>query len=226
MVGELKKDLVGQYEDTLLNIGRRALHKSECLMKAQEVRAIQEIEKWLNRSEMQTQEGMVNEGIALDAGLDTKEIIYDNTSTEQQDESSSSGYAADAKRARVDKFVFDIENADVGPSYDNNTLNEVHHSNNDTFENVFALKVHNDEQLKVENYKKVNREAQQANASLTKELEILMEKENHFAKETTNESEYCKKIKLLNEEISNLKSQACQKENSFHKENEKYAEYV
>ncbi|GKB10331.1 hypothetical protein Tco_0844254 [Tanacetum coccineum] len=38
--------------------------------------------------------------------------------------------------------------------------------------------------------------------------------------------EYCKKIKFLNEEISNLKSKACQKEKSFRKENEKYAEYV
>ncbi|GJZ39382.1 hypothetical protein Tco_0585945 [Tanacetum coccineum] len=68
-----------------------------------------------------------------------------------------------------------------------------------------------------------NREPQQANASLTKELKIYKEKEKHFAKETTNESEYCKKNKLLNKEISNLKSQACQKEKFFHKENEKYA---
>ncbi|GJW31485.1 hypothetical protein Tco_0051517 [Tanacetum coccineum] len=47
--------------------------------------------------------GMVNEGIALDAGLDSKASTYNNTSTEQQDESSSSGYVANAKRVWVDK---------------------------------------------------------------------------------------------------------------------------
>nr|GEU29355.1 hypothetical protein [Tanacetum cinerariifolium] len=73
------------------------------------------------------------------------------------DESSNLGYAADAKRARDDK-VFDNKNA-VRPLFDNNTLTKVHHSNNDTFENVFALEILNHEQLEVENYTKVNREA-------------------------------------------------------------------
>nr|GEV51860.1 integrase, catalytic region, zinc finger, CCHC-type, peptidase aspartic, catalytic [Tanacetum cinerariifolium] len=103
------------------------------------------------------------------------------------DRSTSLGYATDAERARDDKAVFDKENAVVGPSPDNNTLTKAHHSNNDIFENVFALEILNHEQLEVE-------------------------------KST--------KIKLLNKEILNLKSQACQKEKSFHKENEKYAEYV
>ncbi|GJT39816.1 hypothetical protein Tco_0939681 [Tanacetum coccineum] len=134
-------------------------------MKEQEVHAIKEIEKLLNESKMQSQEGMVNEGIALDAGLDSKESTYDNTSTEQ---------------------------------------------------------IQNHEKLEVEIYTKVNHEAQQANAFLTKELEIYKEKEKYFAKETTNESEYYKKIKLLNDEISNLKSQACQKEKTFARENGKY----
>ncbi|GJZ35977.1 retrovirus-related pol polyprotein from transposon TNT 1-94 [Tanacetum coccineum] len=115
------------------------------------------------------------------------ESTNDNTSTIQQNGSSSSGYASDAEKAWDDKVVFDKENVVVGPSLDNNTLTEVHHLNNDTFENVFALEILNHEQLEVEN---------------------------------------CTKIKLLNEEISNLKSQACKKEKSFHKENEKYAEYV
>ncbi|GJY98625.1 hypothetical protein Tco_0516055 [Tanacetum coccineum] len=166
---------------------------------------------------------MVNEGVPLNTGLDSKASTYDNTSTEQHDRSSSSGYAADAKRVRVDKVVSEKENVTVGPSYDKDTLTEVHLSNNNTFENVFALGIQNHEQLEVENCTKVNREAQQANAFLTKELERYKEKEKHFAKETTNESEYYKNIKLLNEEISNLKSQACQKEKSFHKENEKYS---
>nr|GEW50732.1 hypothetical protein [Tanacetum cinerariifolium] len=52
---------------------------------------------------MQTQEGMLNEGISLDTGLDSQASTYDNTSTEQKDESGSSGYVADAKRVQVDK---------------------------------------------------------------------------------------------------------------------------
>ncbi|GKD55207.1 hypothetical protein Tco_1288594, partial [Tanacetum coccineum] len=93
-------------------------------MKAREIRAIKEIEKRLNESKMQTQEGMVNEGIALNDGLDYEASTYDNTSTKQQDGSSISGYAADAERAQVDKFVLDTENAVVEPSYDNDTLTE------------------------------------------------------------------------------------------------------
>ncbi|GJT19111.1 hypothetical protein Tco_0877817 [Tanacetum coccineum] len=92
---------------------------------------------------MQTQEGMANEGITLDAGLDSKASTYDNTSTEQQDGRSSSGDAADAKKAWDDKAVSEKENAAVGPSLNNNTLIEVHLSNNDTFENVFALEIQN-----------------------------------------------------------------------------------
>ncbi|GKA73282.1 hypothetical protein Tco_0779498 [Tanacetum coccineum] len=40
----------------------------------------------------------------------------------------------------------------------------------------------------------------------------------------TIESKYCKKIKLLNDEISYLKSQACEKDKTFVKKNEKYDE--
>ncbi|GKE35820.1 hypothetical protein Tco_1455142 [Tanacetum coccineum] len=67
---------------------------------------------------------MVNEGIALNAGLDSKASIYDNTSTEQQNGSSSSEHVVDVERVRVDKVVSDVKNAGVRPSYDNNTLNE------------------------------------------------------------------------------------------------------
>ncbi|GKF47364.1 hypothetical protein Tco_0137166, partial [Tanacetum coccineum] len=75
-------------------------------------------------------------------------------------------------------------------------------------------------------YSKVNNEAQQANALLTNDLERYKEKETHFSKDKTIESEYCKKIKFLNDEISNLKSLACEKDKTFAKENEKYDEYV
>ncbi|GJW49412.1 hypothetical protein Tco_0090763 [Tanacetum coccineum] len=144
---------------------------------------------------------MVNEGIALDAGLESKVSTYDNTSTEQQDGSSSSRHNVDAERARGDVVVFDVENVIIGPLLDNNTLMEVHHSNNGTFENVFALEIQHHGQHKVENYSKASREAQQATALLTKELERYKEKEKHFAKETTNESEYCKKDLSENEHL-------------------------
>ncbi|GJR89075.1 hypothetical protein Tco_0213086 [Tanacetum coccineum] len=169
---------------------------------------------------------MVNEDIALDAGLDSEARTYAIYQQNSRMEALVLDMLQMLKEHGLIRFFFDKENASVRPSFDHDTLTEVHHSYNDTFENMFALEIHNHEHLDVENCKKVNREAQQANASLTKELEIFKKKENHFAKEKTNESEYCKKIKLLNEEISNLKSQACKKEKTFHKENGKYAEYV
>ncbi|GKC07296.1 hypothetical protein Tco_0998906, partial [Tanacetum coccineum] len=112
---------------------RRALHESECLMKAQEVRAIKEIEKRLNESKMQTQEGMVNEGISLNAGLNSEASTYDNTSIKQQDGSNSLEHVADDERARVDKVVSDVENVVARPSYDNDTLIESFHKENEKY---------------------------------------------------------------------------------------------
>ncbi|GKC43150.1 hypothetical protein Tco_1060872 [Tanacetum coccineum] len=92
---------------------------------------------------MPTQKGMVNEGIAYDAGLDSKASTDDHTSTEQRDESGSIGYVADVERAWVDKAVFDTENAAIGSSFSNNTLTE-DYSNNDTFENGLGFEIQND----------------------------------------------------------------------------------
>ncbi|GKC78704.1 hypothetical protein Tco_1129478 [Tanacetum coccineum] len=89
---------------------------------------------------------------------------------------------------------------------------------------AFFASLINNHKCDVEKCKKVNRETQQANALLTNELERYKEKEKHFAKDKAIESEYCKKIKLLNDEISNLKSQACQKDKTFARENEKFDE--
>nr|GEV05224.1 hypothetical protein [Tanacetum cinerariifolium] len=100
---------------------------------------------------MQTQEGMVTKGITLNVGLESEASTNDNTSTKQHDGSSSSGHATYAERARDDKTVSDKENVAVGTSLDNITLTEVHHSNNDIFENLFALEILNHEQLEVEN---------------------------------------------------------------------------
>nr|GEV97065.1 reverse transcriptase zinc-binding domain-containing protein [Tanacetum cinerariifolium] len=59
---------------------------------------------------MPTQEGMVNEGISLHAGLDSKASTYDHTSIEQHDESSSSGSAALLKEHRQELNLREIIN--------------------------------------------------------------------------------------------------------------------
>ncbi|GJV68330.1 hypothetical protein Tco_1483839 [Tanacetum coccineum] len=138
--------------------------------------------------------------------------------------------------------------SDIRPSNDSDTILEVHH---DMFENMFVHGIQNHEQPKSipntyvvnennynvisdipnmdpdkgkEEHDDVNREAQQMNALLTNKLERYKEKEKYFAKETTIEFEYCTKIKLLNDEISNLKSQAFQNDKAFARENGKFDE--
>nr|GFA83879.1 hypothetical protein [Tanacetum cinerariifolium] len=175
---------------------------------------------------MQPQEGMVNADIALDAGLDSEAGTYDNTSIEQHNGSSGSRHDANAKRTRADKVVSDKVNVAIEHSYDNNTLTKVHHSNTDTFENMFALEIQTHGQHEVENCTNVNRKAQQLNDSLTKQLEIYEVQETDFTIKIITESCLSKKIKLLKNVILNLKSQACQKERSFYKDHEKYDEYV
>ncbi|GJU37029.1 hypothetical protein Tco_1185383 [Tanacetum coccineum] len=214
--------------ERLLN--ERARLIEDLRMKEREVEAIKEIKKRLNEQKMQTQESLVTEGaalkaslvtegIALEDNLVTKETTYDSVpSSEQLDESNISGNDADAEKILVETVASNIENTDIEPSYDSDTMSEVHH---DTFENVFAHRIQNHNQpesipnthavnennsdiisdipnmdpvrdkeehdfvddehqrafsaslvknlkSKVENYTKVNREAQQANALLTK----------------------------------------------------------
>ncbi|GJS76026.1 hypothetical protein Tco_0725907 [Tanacetum coccineum] len=208
---------------------------------------------------------LVTKGISLDASLVAKQSTIDSTtSSEQQNESNGSrkecsrlgnekrsydneskslgNNATYAEKILVDTVASDIEYADIGPSYDSDTVSEVHH---DTFKNVFTNGIQNYEQheskpgIYVVNENNSNIisdipnmdpdrdcEAQQANALLTKELERYKEKEKYFANDKTIESEYCKKIKLLNDKISNLKSQAYQNDKTFARENRKYDEYV
>nr|GEX24538.1 hypothetical protein [Tanacetum cinerariifolium] len=80
------------------------------------------------------------------------------------------------------------------PSSDINTTSKVHR---DTFDNLFAEKVKHD--------------VLQANVLLTNKLENVFVNDKVFV----NESEYYKMIKLLKEEITNLKSQAYQKKRHF-----------
>ncbi|GJZ44263.1 hypothetical protein Tco_0591518 [Tanacetum coccineum] len=107
-------------------------------------------------------------------------------------------------------------NADIGPSYDYDIVTK----------RAFFAALINNLKCDVEKCNEVNREAQQENGLLTNEIERYKEKEKHFAKDMIIESEYRKKIKLLNDEISYFKSQAYEKDKTFAKKNEKYDEYV
>ncbi|GJU19924.1 hypothetical protein Tco_1153266 [Tanacetum coccineum] len=181
---------------------------------------------------------LVTEGISLDASLVAKKNTVDSsTSLEHQNKCNSS--RNECSRLGNENRSSDNESSssgndaddDIGPSYDSDTVTEVHHSNNDTFENVFARGIQNHEQPKsipdtyvvnennsdiisdipnmdqvrdkeehddvddeqqraffaslinnlkcaVEKCMKVNHEAQQANALLTKSLRDIRKKKN------------------------------------------------
>ncbi|GKC10674.1 hypothetical protein Tco_1007456 [Tanacetum coccineum] len=110
------------------------------------------------------------------------------------------------------------------PNMDQVRDKEEHDDVDDEQQRAFFASLINNLKCDVEKYTKINREDQQENALLTKELERYKEKEKHFTKETTIESRYCKKINLLNDEISNLKSQACQNDKTFARENRTFNE--
>ncbi|GKB97045.1 hypothetical protein Tco_0983182 [Tanacetum coccineum] len=112
------------------------------------------------------------------------------------------------------------------PNMDPDRDKEEHDYVNYEQQYAFFASLINNLKCDVEKCNEVNREAQQANDLLTNELERYKEKENHFVKDMTIESKYCKKINLLNDEISYLKSQACEKDKTFAKENRKFDEYV
>ncbi|GKA50929.1 hypothetical protein Tco_0744125 [Tanacetum coccineum] len=118
----------------------------------------------------------------------------------------------------LSNIIFDIPNMD--PDKDKEAHDYVYYEQHRAF---FASLINN-LTCDIEKCNKVNQEAQQANALLTNKLERYKEKEKQFAKDKTIEYEYCKKIKILNDEISNLKSQACQNDKTFAKENGKYDE--
>ncbi|GJV09176.1 hypothetical protein Tco_1346832 [Tanacetum coccineum] len=197
----------------------------------------------------------------------------ENSGTESENSNLETSFSRSENEHTIsDKESSSLEGNDadaaISPPYDNDTVTEVPHSNNNTFENVFAHVIQNHEQSEsilktyvvnennsniisdipnmnpdrdkeehdyvdyeqqrafftslinnlkcdVDKCNEINREAQQANALLKSELERYKEKEKYFAKETSNESEYYKKIKLLNDEISNLKSQACEKDKTL-----------
>ncbi|GJS00694.1 hypothetical protein Tco_0317202 [Tanacetum coccineum] len=112
-----------------------------------------------------------------------------------------------------DTYVVNKNNSDIKsdiPNMDPNRDKEEHDYTDHEQQRAFFASLINNLKCDVEKCNKVNREAHQANALLKNELERYKEKEKYFTKDKTIEYEYCKKIKLLNDEISNLKSQACQ----------------
>ncbi|GKA27495.1 hypothetical protein Tco_0713663 [Tanacetum coccineum] len=261
--GHVSKTCLVYLEELDKFIDERALKYRELRIKESKVQAIKEIENQLKEKEIHQQESMVACLVTKGAALEACLLNEGNENRSFGHESTSSGNDAEYN---------------IGPSYDSDTVSELPHSNNDTFENMFSHRIQSHEQpesipdtcgvnennsniiydipnmdpdrdkeehddfdyekqrdffaslinnLKcdVNKCKEVNREAQQANSLLTNELERYKEKK-YFSKDKTIESEYCKKIKILNDEISNLKSQACEKDKTFSKENGKYDEYV
>nr|GEX45673.1 hypothetical protein [Tanacetum cinerariifolium] len=110
------------------------------------------------------------------------------------------------------------------PNMDPDKIKEEHDYVEYEKHHAFFASLVNNLKCDYEKFNEVNREAQLVNALLTNELERYKEKEKHFARDMTIKSEYCKKIKLLNDEISNLKSHACEKDKTFTKKNKKFDE--
>ncbi|GJX91727.1 hypothetical protein Tco_0345053 [Tanacetum coccineum] len=182
-------------------------------------------------SEMQEQESLITEGASIEACLVTEGAtleaclvnegiaVNDNTGNDADDNIGPS-YESDTLTENNSNIIYDIPNMD--PDRDKEEHDDVDYEQQLAF---FASLINNPK-CDVEKYNEVNREAQQANALLTNEFKRYKEKEKDFAKDMTIESKYCKKIKLLNDEISYLKSQACEKDKTFAKENGKFDEYV
>ncbi|GJW40034.1 hypothetical protein Tco_0065879 [Tanacetum coccineum] len=110
--------------------------------------------------ELQQQESLVTEGAALEACLVNEGItLNDNTGvtessgTESEDSSSETPFSKSENENRsTDKKSSSLEgnvvDADIGPSYDSDTVTDVPNSNNDTSENAFAHEIQNHEQPK------------------------------------------------------------------------------
>ncbi|GKD70926.1 hypothetical protein Tco_1325016 [Tanacetum coccineum] len=137
---------------------------------------------------------LITEGAALEASLVTEGITLKDNMVAKK--SSSSGNDADAEKILVETVTSGIEHADTGPLYDSDTVSEnnsniisaipnmdlirdkeEHDYIDDMQQRAFFDSLVNNLKCEVENYSKVNREAQQANALLTKEIEKYKENE-------------------------------------------------
>ncbi|GJW19455.1 hypothetical protein Tco_0026891 [Tanacetum coccineum] len=138
-----KRILLRYLEELDKLIDERVLKYGELRVKVKEFQAIEEIEKWPQESKMQKQEILVTEGAIMEACLvnedesSSSETIFSRSENENISfdyESNSSGNDADAKKLLVYITASEIENADIRPSYDSDTVYEVSH---DMFEKMF-----------------------------------------------------------------------------------------
>ncbi|GKE53194.1 hypothetical protein Tco_1488350 [Tanacetum coccineum] len=176
---------------------------------------------------------LVTEGIALDAGLVSKQSIVDSsTSSEQQNKCNSSRNECNSSRNECNRLgsenkSFDNESNssgnhadDIGPSYDSDTVSEVH---SHMFENVFAHGIQNHEQLEsIPDTYVVNENNSNINYD-TLNMDPDGGKEEH---DDVNYEQLCALFASL---INNLKcdvEKSCQNDKTFAKENGKFAEYV
>ncbi|GJV86871.1 hypothetical protein Tco_1530809 [Tanacetum coccineum] len=92
---------------------------------------------------------LVNEGITLNDNTG----VMESSGTKSENSNSETPFS----RSKDENRSFDKESssskgndadADIGPSYDSDIVTEVPHSNNDTFENMFAHGIQNHEQPK------------------------------------------------------------------------------
>nr|GEX53629.1 hypothetical protein [Tanacetum cinerariifolium] len=218
-------------------------------MKEREVQAIHEIEKWLKEREIQQQESLVTKGTTMEANLSTDGTPLDASSVTKADIKPSYDSVIisevhhntfenvfahwiqnyEQREYIPNTYMVNDNNSNIISDIPNMGLNrgkEEHDYVDYEQQHALFASLINNLKCDVEKCNKVNREAQQANALLINELERYKEKEKHFSKDKKVESQYCKKIKLLNDDISNLKSQACQNDKTFSKENGKCDEYV
>ncbi|GJU74438.1 hypothetical protein Tco_1265843 [Tanacetum coccineum] len=201
-----------------------------------EVQAIKEIERRLQEKEMQQQESLVLEGTTMETNFSSDITIWEAITKNAAIEAClvTEGAALESCLVNEGITINDITGVtESSEKVSENSSSETLDRNKEGHDDVdyeqqckFLATLINNLKCDVEKCNEANHEAQQANALLSNELEKYKEKEKHFANDKTIESEYCKKIKLLNDEISNLKAQACEKDKTFAMENENYDEFV
>ncbi|GKA21678.1 hypothetical protein Tco_0701667 [Tanacetum coccineum] len=164
-----------------------------------EVQAIKEIEKWLNEKEIQQQGSLVTEGITLDATLVTEGISLDASLVTE-------AITLDAS------LVIEGISLDAGLVAKQSTVDSVSSTSSEQQNECNSLRneciISWNENRSSDNER--SNSGNYANAYIV----------------PSYESDTMSEIELLNEEISNLKSQACKKDKAIARENEKFDEYV
>ncbi|GJR08560.1 hypothetical protein Tco_0791212 [Tanacetum coccineum] len=222
--GAYKRLLLWYLEELDKLIDEIILKYGALWMKEKEVQAIKDIERRMQDNEMQKQESLVTDGAELEACLITEGAtikaclvingaaleaclvnkgitvndytgVTESTGTESENSSSATPFSrSEDENGSSDKDSSRNDaDADIGPSYDNRDKEE----HDDVYyeqQRAFFASLINNLKCDVEKCNEVNHEAQQANALLTNELERNKEKEKHFAKDMTIESNTAKRL--------------------------------